>query len=283
MPGCHRDRVLRPHRRGVPHQRPADLTAGGRHFAMAAIDKSGPTVISGLKNAVLASAYRYTPKKILLAVSQQIMKANARRAGDVTPPAHREPGADRRRPGHRSDRTPAAGPDRQRAERHSSADPRCRVTTDPVPSGSTVIRSIDVNTLLRGHHEEGSRGVVLGHVLQCQVEDRPGDDAEHGVRAAACALHLPDSLHTDPTRRSCGGRSAEEPSWQLLTAPSSRSAPCRATTTRRARASWPAFTAASRRSFLSVGANALRSLSRMLSGRSSALSSLASQVPWLGM
>ena len=44
--------------------------------AMAAIDKSGPTVISGLKNAVLASAYRYTPKKILLAVSQQIMKAN---------------------------------------------------------------------------------------------------------------------------------------------------------------------------------------------------------------
>ena len=44
--------------------------------AMAAIDKSGPTVISGPKNAVLASAYRDTPTKILLAVSQQIMKAN---------------------------------------------------------------------------------------------------------------------------------------------------------------------------------------------------------------
>ena len=44
--------------------------------AMAAIDKSDPTVISGFKNAVLASAYRYTPKKLLLAVSQQIMKAN---------------------------------------------------------------------------------------------------------------------------------------------------------------------------------------------------------------
>ena len=43
---------------------------------MAAIDKSDPTVISGFKNAVPASAYRYTPKKLLLAVSQQIMKAN---------------------------------------------------------------------------------------------------------------------------------------------------------------------------------------------------------------
>ena len=44
--------------------------------AMATIDKSTPTVVSGLKNSVLASAYRYTPKKVLLAVSERIMKAN---------------------------------------------------------------------------------------------------------------------------------------------------------------------------------------------------------------
>lgn len=44
--------------------------------AMAAIDKSTPTVISGLKNAVLANASRITPKKALLAVSARIMKAN---------------------------------------------------------------------------------------------------------------------------------------------------------------------------------------------------------------
>ena len=44
--------------------------------AMAAIDKSTPTVVSGLKNAVLASAYRYTPRKMMLTVSERIMKAN---------------------------------------------------------------------------------------------------------------------------------------------------------------------------------------------------------------
>ena len=44
--------------------------------AMAAIDKSDPTVISGVKNTLLASAYRFTPRKLMLSVSQQIMKAN---------------------------------------------------------------------------------------------------------------------------------------------------------------------------------------------------------------
>lgn len=44
--------------------------------AMAAIDKSGPTVISGLRNALLANGYRIAPRKLLLALSQQIMKAN---------------------------------------------------------------------------------------------------------------------------------------------------------------------------------------------------------------
>ena len=44
--------------------------------AMATIDKSTPTVVSGLKNSVLASAYRYTPRKMMLTVSERIMKAN---------------------------------------------------------------------------------------------------------------------------------------------------------------------------------------------------------------
>ncbi|MGV1089042.1 MAG: SDR family NAD(P)-dependent oxidoreductase [Mycobacterium sp.] len=44
--------------------------------AMAALDKSSPTVISGLKNALLASGYRFAPRKVLLAVSEHMMKAN---------------------------------------------------------------------------------------------------------------------------------------------------------------------------------------------------------------
>jgi NAD(P)-dependent dehydrogenase (short-subunit alcohol dehydrogenase family) len=37
---------------------------------------STPTVVSGLKNVVLATAYRYTPRRVMLAVSQQIMKSD---------------------------------------------------------------------------------------------------------------------------------------------------------------------------------------------------------------
>lgn len=44
--------------------------------AMAAIDKSTPTVISGLRNALLANGYRVAPRRLLLAVSQQLLKAN---------------------------------------------------------------------------------------------------------------------------------------------------------------------------------------------------------------
>jgi len=44
--------------------------------AMAAIDKSSPTVVSGLRNALLASAYRFSPRRMLLGVSERIMKAN---------------------------------------------------------------------------------------------------------------------------------------------------------------------------------------------------------------
>lgn len=44
--------------------------------AMAAIDKSTPTVISGLRNALMANGYRIAPRRLLLQVSQRIMKAD---------------------------------------------------------------------------------------------------------------------------------------------------------------------------------------------------------------
>jgi hypothetical protein len=44
--------------------------------AMAALDKSTPTVVSGLRNALLATGYRFTPRRVMLQVSQQLMKAN---------------------------------------------------------------------------------------------------------------------------------------------------------------------------------------------------------------
>lgn len=43
--------------------------------AMAAIDKSTPTVISGLRNAILANGYRIAPRRVMLEVAQRIMKA----------------------------------------------------------------------------------------------------------------------------------------------------------------------------------------------------------------
>lgn len=43
--------------------------------AMAAIDKSGPTVISGLRNTILANGYRIAPRRVMLEVAQRIMKA----------------------------------------------------------------------------------------------------------------------------------------------------------------------------------------------------------------
>jgi len=44
--------------------------------AMAAIDKSSPTVISGLRNTLLANGYRIAPRKLMLQVAEQIMKAD---------------------------------------------------------------------------------------------------------------------------------------------------------------------------------------------------------------
>lgn len=43
--------------------------------AMAAIDKSTPTVISGWRNMVLANGYRIAPRRVLLAVSERFLKA----------------------------------------------------------------------------------------------------------------------------------------------------------------------------------------------------------------
>ncbi|MCB0933630.1 MAG: SDR family oxidoreductase [Mycobacterium sp.] len=43
--------------------------------AMAAIDKSTPTVISGLRNTLLANGYRIAPRRMMLKVTQKIMKA----------------------------------------------------------------------------------------------------------------------------------------------------------------------------------------------------------------
>ncbi|MGE0217567.1 SDR family NAD(P)-dependent oxidoreductase [Mycolicibacterium sp.] len=42
--------------------------------ALAALDKSSPTVISGLLNTVKASAYRFTPRKVMLAVAERMLK-----------------------------------------------------------------------------------------------------------------------------------------------------------------------------------------------------------------
>ncbi len=44
--------------------------------AMAALDKSTPTVVSGLKNALLATGYRFTPRRLMLEVSQRLLKSN---------------------------------------------------------------------------------------------------------------------------------------------------------------------------------------------------------------
>ena len=39
--------------------------------AMAAIDKSTPTVISGLRNTLLANGYRIAPRRMMLKVTQK--------------------------------------------------------------------------------------------------------------------------------------------------------------------------------------------------------------------
>lgn len=44
--------------------------------ALAALDKSNPTVVSGLRNNILSAGYRVAPRKLMLAVSERIMKSD---------------------------------------------------------------------------------------------------------------------------------------------------------------------------------------------------------------
>ncbi|MCZ8379788.1 SDR family oxidoreductase [Mycobacterium sp. CPCC 205372] len=44
--------------------------------AMSALDKSTPTVVSGWKNSLLATGYRFTPRTLMLQVSERLLKSN---------------------------------------------------------------------------------------------------------------------------------------------------------------------------------------------------------------
>ncbi len=44
--------------------------------ALAALNKSNPTVVSGLRNKIMAAGYRAGPRKVILAVSERIMKSD---------------------------------------------------------------------------------------------------------------------------------------------------------------------------------------------------------------
>jgi len=43
--------------------------------ALGALDKSSPTVVSGWKNSLLAAGYRVTPRRVMLAVSERLLKS----------------------------------------------------------------------------------------------------------------------------------------------------------------------------------------------------------------
>jgi short-subunit dehydrogenase len=45
--------------------------------ALHAVDKSTPTVISGLKNRMLAMGYRFMPRRVMVQVAQQVLKPSA--------------------------------------------------------------------------------------------------------------------------------------------------------------------------------------------------------------
>jgi short-subunit dehydrogenase len=44
--------------------------------ALGALDKASPTVVSGLRNNLLAAGYRITPRKLMLAVSERMLKSD---------------------------------------------------------------------------------------------------------------------------------------------------------------------------------------------------------------
>jgi uncharacterized protein len=44
--------------------------------ALSALDRSAPTVVSGWRNSLLASGYRVTPRRLMLAVSERLLKSS---------------------------------------------------------------------------------------------------------------------------------------------------------------------------------------------------------------
>jgi uncharacterized protein len=44
--------------------------------AMAALDKSTPTIVSGWRNALLSTGYRFLPRSVMVQISEQLLKAN---------------------------------------------------------------------------------------------------------------------------------------------------------------------------------------------------------------
>ena len=44
--------------------------------AMAALDKSTPTIVSGWRNALLSTGYRFIPRRVMVQISEQLLKAN---------------------------------------------------------------------------------------------------------------------------------------------------------------------------------------------------------------
>ena len=81
-PACGSSRCARARRRRSSSPAPARVPDPGRQtsaqvvdVAMAAIDKTGPTAISGLRNTILANGYRIAPRRVMLEVAQRMMKA----------------------------------------------------------------------------------------------------------------------------------------------------------------------------------------------------------------
>ena len=44
--------------------------------AMAALDKSTPTIVSGWRNALMSTGYRFIPRRVMVQISEQLVKAN---------------------------------------------------------------------------------------------------------------------------------------------------------------------------------------------------------------
>jgi short-subunit dehydrogenase len=44
--------------------------------AFSALDKSTPTIVSGWRNALLSTGYRFMPRRVMVQISEQLLKAN---------------------------------------------------------------------------------------------------------------------------------------------------------------------------------------------------------------